>query len=213
MKQYALVPAKDKSSRCINKNWRDFALNKNLVEYTISTIPQEIFDLVILSTDKADIKPIDNVIIHRRPAKLATKESPVNDLVSDIIKEYKLEKDGYIWILNPTSPFRTKEDFLNIHKMILNKEPSSVISGFKVNPFFWKDDKPMFETAYPRKNTQDFDVEYHIENGQFFVFRVQDFIDTKTWYSDTSLLYRQSGTRATVDIDTEEDFLEARKLA
>lgn len=212
VKNYALIPAKAISSRCANKNWKKFVSGHNLVTYLISIIPQNIFDMVILSTDKENVGPIKNVTIHHRPKKLATIKSPVNDLISVIIDEYDLPKDGYMWLLNPTSPFRTKKDFYKIYDLLRNKKPASVVSGTRINPFIWRNSNPLFDTGYPRKNMQDFKTEYYVENGQFFVFRIADFLKYKTWYFNSTLLFKQSGVKTMLDIDTEWDFSEAQKL-
>lgn len=212
IKHYALVPAKARSSRCRNKNWRKFVSGHNLVTYSVSIIPQEIFDMIILSTDKSGIGPMKNIVIHRRPERLAMVKSSVSNLISVIIDEYDLDREGYLWLLNPTSPFRNKKDFFKIRRTLIEKEPPSIVSGARINPFIWKDSKPLFDTGYPRKNVQDFAVEYYVENGQFIVFKVGDFLKTKTWYFGNTLLFKQSGLRAMVDIDTEEDFLEAQEL-
>lgn len=212
-KHYALIPAKSDSSRCADKNWRRFVLQDNLVEHLIKSIPGNVFDLIILSTDKTGVKMMDGVTVHHRARRLATPGSPVNDLIAAIIAEYDLPEDGYIWLLNPTSPFRRKKDFLRIRKMLLEKSPGSVISAVKINPFIWKGEKSLFDTCYPRKNTQDIDAEYYVENGQFIVFRVEDFLKTGSWYFDATILFKQEGFKALIDIDTEEDFLDAQKLA
>lgn len=212
IKNYALIPAKLLSSRCIDKNWRNFISGNNLVTHLISIIPDDFFDSVILSTDKPDVVPYNNITIHYRDKSLATKESPVNDLISIIISDYKLSEDGYIWLLNPTSPFRKQEDFFKI-KMILETENiASVISASEINPFIWRDNTPMFDTKYPRKNTQDFTTKYYMENGQFIVFRVREFLKSKTWHGDNTILYKQKSVMQFVDIDTEEDFLEAQAI-
>lgn len=210
---YALIPAKAESSRCDNKNWRHFIGDNSLVTYLISIIPFNFFEKIILSTDKRDFEPRERIIVHHRDKSLAAKESPVNDLIIVIINEYKLQKNSYIWLLNPTSPFRVQEDFFKIRKIIEEKSCLSVISVAKLNPFIWKDSQPLFETKYPRKNTQDFTTEYFVENGQFIVFKVSTFLRNKTWYSYDLFQYRQAGIKKLVDIDTEEDFQDAQKLA
>lgn len=209
---YALIPAKERSSRCPDKNWKPFVAGYNLVEYLLAKIPDGFFDEVILSTDKSDVYPQGKVVVHRRDKCLATKESPVNDLISVIISSYKLSGSGYIWLLNPTSPLRKKEDFFNIKRIVETKGVPGVISASEINPFIWKDASPTFDTAYPRKNTQDFTTKYFVENGQFIVFRISDFLVTRTWHKIGTVLYPQKSVRCLVDIDTVEDFQEAQQI-
>lgn len=212
-KHYALIPAKSESSRCANKNWRPFTDHKNLVDYLISIMPDNLFDSVILSTDKEDVAVRGNVTIHHRDKSLATKKSAVNDLITVIIETYGFDDDSYIWLLNPTSPFRKKEDFFTIREILEEKGCKSLISVSKVHPFLWKDNMPLFETGYPRKNTQDVTTEYVFENGQFIVFRVDAFKKTKTWYNDDVYLFKQTSLDSFIDIDTESDFVCSQKWA
>ncbi len=212
-RHYALIPAKSESSRCMNKNWRPFSDNKTLVDYLISIIPNNFFDSVILSTDKENVGAMGNVIIHHRDKFLATEKSAINDLIPVIIDTYELDDDAYIWLLNPTSPFRKKEDFFTIRKILEGKRIKSLISVSKVHPFLWKDNMPLFETSYPRKNTQDVTTEYGFENGQFIVFRVDAFKKTKTWHNDDIYLFKQTSLDSFIDIDTESDFVYSQKWA
>lgn len=208
----ALIPAKNISTRCADKNWRPFVLDMNLVSYLISILPEGFFDKVILSTDKTDLEPIDKVIIHNRDKSLASKEAPVNDLIIEIINKYDIKKSTYLWLLNPTSPIRKKEDFNKIKEMVTKEHYKSVISASEINPFIWKDLEPLFDINYPRKNTQNFKIKYCVENGQFIVFNVDNFLEKKTWYGEKIFLYRQKMVHSFIDIDTDEDFHEAQRI-
>lgn len=169
--------------------------------------------MIILSTDKTDFVPPGNVTVHHRDRSLATETSPVNDLIDVIIREYRIPDDAYIWLLNPTSPFRSKEDFMKIREITRDPGPGSIISVTGLHPFIWQDNKPLFETVYPRKNTQDITTGYNIENGQFIVFKAGEFKKTRTWYPRDTYLFRQDGLQTLFDIDTEDDFLDASNWA
>jgi CMP-N-acetylneuraminic acid synthetase len=212
-KHYALIPAKAESSRCVNKNWRPFSDHMNLVDHLLSLIPDNLFDSIIISTDKADVQITGKATIHYRDKSLATEKSAVNDLIPVIIDTYGFDDDGYIWLLNPTSPFRKKEDFIKIRAILLDKGCKSLISISKIHPFLWKDNVPLFDTGYPRQNTQDIAAEYGFENGQFIVFRVDAFKKTKTWYNGDVYLFKQSSLDSFIDIDTESDFIVSQKWA
>jgi CMP-N,N'-diacetyllegionaminic acid synthase len=208
---YALIPAKLNSSRCINKNWRPFFGGGNIVSYSISTLPEKFFKQVILSTDKADLPRMNDVLIHRRNTSLSSVNSSVNDLISLIIQTYEIPGNAYLWLLNPTSPFRERNDFFNIDQIIKKHSPESIVSVSCISPFLWKNSEPLFQTAYPRQNTQDVPIQYGLENGQFYVFKVELFNQHHTWYSEKNILYKQTSLSKTIDIDTEEDFVDAQK--
>ena len=209
----ALIPAKAYSSRCPDKNWREFFMGAHLVSYVLERLPQGLFSRIIVSTDKPDFLSPAGVTLHKRDPFFATVASPVNDLISRIIEESQLPDHAYLWLLNPTSPFREEADFQKISEMIENENPDSVVSVCSVNPFLWKNAKPMFKTSYPRINTQDNPEEYALENGQFYVFKAGFFRQTQTWYSEKTLLYRQNSLGHRIDIDTENDFAEAQNWA
>ena len=212
-KHIALIPAKEHSSRNKNKNWKPFIHGQNLVEYLLSILPEGIFDKIIVSTDKQDVKFQQGVEVHRREKRLSTKQSPVNDLIQVIINEYALSDEDYVWLLNPTSPLRDKTDFLKLQSLLKSNRYDSLISVSEIKPFIWQDSRALFDTNYPRKNTQDFGTKYGVENGQFIVFKVSLFKATKSWYSDKTCLYPQDLLTKIVDIDTEQDFALAQLLA
>ncbi|MBP7055353.1 MAG: hypothetical protein KBB52_00675 [Candidatus Omnitrophica bacterium] len=212
-KHYALIPAKEESSRCINKNWRKFIGDRSLVDFAISTVPSGIFEKISISTDKLDFVAPKGVVKHLRRKSMATKNSCVKDVIRLLIEEYDVADNDYLWLLNPTSPFRARGDYASITGIIKTHRPDSVVSALKLHPFIWKDGKPLFETKGKRKNTEDFKEEYLVENGMFYVFRAGAFCRTHSWYSGKVCLYRQKGMWPSVDIDTEEDFIEAQELA
>lgn len=209
---YALIPAKKESSRCPNKNWRNFINGYSLVDFTLKTIPNGFFRKIIISTDNDDYVST-SVDVHHRDKSLATKDSCIKTLMHVIIKDYDLDNDGYLWTLNPTSPFRLEEDYRRILKNIEKMKPDAVVSGFRIHPFIWKDSMPLFETKGKRRNTQDFSEEYVVENGMFYVVNIGYFRKTDTWYCDNTKLYVQNTVCAHVDIDTKNDFKDAQKIA
>jgi len=218
IKHYALIPAKEKSSRCPDKNWRQFTGDQNLVDYLISIIPDQFFDTVILSTDKQIDSLPHFITVHHRDKQLATTASPINDTIAEVINEYDLDENAYIWLLNPTSPFRRETDFYNILDILEREKPGSVISVTKIHPFLWGNSlghcmQPLFNTDYPRKNTQDMKTKYAFENGQFIVFKVSEFEKTRTWYTHSTELFEQDRLETMVDIDTEQDFAYAQQLS
>jgi len=213
MRHYALIPAKEHSSRCPDKNWRHFVDDMNLVSYLISIIPDNVFDKVILSTDKTNERTNDRYTVHHRNPSMATTESPINDTIGVIIDLYKLQDDDYIWLLNPTSPFRKIKDFLKIRNIIEDKGINSIVSVTNLSPFIWRDNITLFKTSYPRVNTQDVKEQYNMENGQYIVFKVGLFKGTNSWYSGNTYLFEQNGLESFIDIDTEDDFKFAQELA
>ncbi|MCX5677971.1 MAG: hypothetical protein NTY76_02565 [Candidatus Omnitrophica bacterium] len=213
MRNYALIPAKERSSRCHNKNWRDFTGGYSLVDFAVKTTPEGIFDTVIVSTDKKGYSVPKGVSAHLRGKELAGEDSSVMDLIKVIIKEYGMRDSDYLWLLNPTSPFRSLKDYREISQLIREERPKAVISVTGVSPFIWKGDRPLFPTSGKRPNTQDFKKQYAVENGMFYIMNVGYFRRRSSWYGNGTMLYEQKRLESLVDINTEEDFKEAKKIA
>ncbi len=212
MKHYALIPAKKKSFRCQRKNWRNFIHGSCLVDFTLKTIPSRIFEKIIISTDNADYCALEGVEKHIRSKKLAASESSVLDLINVITREYKIADEDYIWLLNPTSPFRLTSDYRQIMKIIKQESPISLISVAQISPFIWKDNNPLFEIKGRRRNTDDFKEKYAVENGMFYVVRAGYLRKNKSWYANRTILYKQDTLWSSVDIDTEDDFKQAQRM-
>lgn len=211
-RHYALIPAKKESRRCPEKNWRDFSRGDSLVNFAVKTVPRGFFERIIISTDRVDYSPPGGVELHLRDRALAREDSAVTELINVIVKKYGMIDGDYLWLLNPTSPFRTGRDYRMIAEMIDTKKPEAVISVVKASPFLWRDARPVFETTGKRPNTQDFSEEYLFENGMFYVMNIGFFAKNGSWYGEGVSLYRQEGIRAYVDIDSETDFREAQKI-
>jgi len=212
IRHYALIPAKSNSRRCFNKNWRDFVAGSCLVDFTLKMMPAGFFKQVIISTDKADYKAPGKALLHKRDKKLASKNACVKELVSLIIDEYALAESDYLWLLNPTAPFRSKADYFNIKNIVNREQPSALVSAARIIPYIWKNGIPTFVTAGKRRNTEDFKEEYAVENGMFYVMNAGFFRKHKSWYGSKVKLYPQDDIWSTVDIDTEEDFLQAKEM-
>ena len=207
----AVIPAKRDSSRCPRKNWRVFADGKCLTDWAVALVPEDLFGQVIVSTDKTDYDPGGACKVHHRDAATATVEADVQALVRTLINEYRLQ-DSYVWLLNPTSPFRERSDFEGIAKLIEQTACPAVVSVTPVSPFLWKDDQPQFDTTGRRPNTQDHRQQYYAENGMFYVFRGDKFLEHGTWYVPGVRRYVQTGLTKTIDIDTPEEFDEAARV-
>ena len=213
MKHFALIPARKNSSRCPNKNWRNFVKGYSLVDFALNTIPKNLFNTVIVSTDKEDYRAPKGVEKHLRDKKLAQNDSCIEDLIQLLIREYRMSGEDYLWMLIPTAPFRLKDDYYRIAETIEEKTPVAIVSAVKIHPFIWKNTTKLFETKGKRCRTQDFTDYYFVENGMFIVTNVDFFRRNNSWYGETTILHKQDKIWCFVDIDTEDDFAQAQKIA
>ncbi|MHB8131585.1 MAG: glycosyltransferase family protein [Mobilitalea sp.] len=212
VRHYALLAAKSNSRRCLNKNWRNFLGGRSLVDFALDIIPSGIFEQVIVSTDKIGYKAVPAVSVHKRDKSLAASDSCVKDLIDLIISEYVLEDGDYLWLLNPTAPFRMKYDYMKIKKIIDMELPPALVSAVRIVPYIWKNGAPFFTYKGKRRNTEDFKAEYAVENGMFYVMNIGHFRKTNSWYGKGVKLYNQDNVWSSVDIDTEDDFIQAQEI-
>lgn len=212
MKHIALIPAKKNSTRCPNKNWRDFINGCCLVDFVLRTIPTGLFDTVIVSTDKENYKVPEGIKKHLRDKNLSDRDSHIEDLIQLIIHEYAIGDEDYLWLLNPTTPFRLEGDYRCIARIIEENAPVAVISAVKILPFIWRDGTPLFKTKGKRRNTQDFVEQFFVENGMFVAMNAGHFCKFNSWYGKDVILYKQDKIWCFVDIDTEDDFPQAQKM-
>ena len=111
----------------------------------------------------------------------------MKDVVLDVLTACKIERDSWVWLLQPTTPFRKIKDFNHIKKKLDERDCKSVISMKDVDEVH---PSRMYtihgDKAYPLKrgnfhNKQDLNPVY-IRNGAFYVFKAQDFITNESFF-------------------------------
>ena len=123
MKNIAIIPARGGSKGVPKKNIKQIN-GKPLIAYTIEqALNSEIFQKVFVNTDSKEIANISKTfgaeIPFIRPKELASDTATTLEVVKHAIKEYeKLIDFDTIFILQPTSPFRTKKDFFTAIKIL-----------------------------------------------------------------------------------------------
>ncbi len=143
---------------------------------------------------------------------MALPNSDVNELIKLIIKQYELRDEDYLWLLNPTSPFRLRKDFLSLKEIIASKKPKTIVSVTSISPYIWKDNTPLFKIQKKRKNTQDL-PNFSFENGMFYIFKIKDYKKQGIWYNNDTFLFEITEINGFIDIDNEQDFINAQQIA
>ena len=164
MRILALIPARGGSKRLPGKNIRILG-SKPLIVWSIDVaknIP-EICDILV-STDDAVIasicKDAGALVPWLRPAELATDTSSSVDVAQHALDWYEKQKgtvDG-ILLLQPTSPFRTKE---SIHKGIEifkehGRKPVLAVSSTHAHPMWTLKMEIMFLNGLVKQDQQEF---------------------------------------------------------
>jgi CMP-N,N'-diacetyllegionaminic acid synthase len=143
MKKLVIIPARDGSKRLPNKNLK--ILNgKPLIIHSVE-IARKIFNdnEICVSTDSSEIKSIVEKsglrVPFLRPKELAQDNTPTEEVLIHALKWY--DKNNYkpdvIILLQPTSPFRKKDDINNaIKKFTFEIDMVASVKSSKNNPYF-----------------------------------------------------------------------------
>ena len=218
MRILALIPARSGSKRVLNKNIKLLG-GKPLIVWTIETALSisRICD-VLVSTDSVEIQEISSTAGARvpwlRPSALATDDASSVDVAIDALDRYENEfgqVDGLL-LLQPTSPFRTKEYIEHgIDKFLMNGEDSVIgISPVRENPSWMatiennqinglKQQNITVASFWESKNL-------YMVNGALYLSSPTTLRNQKTFYSATSIPLVCESLIESLDIDTEAEF-------
>lgn len=223
---HAIIPARNGSKSIINKNLQRLTA-KSLVELAIGqALTARFFDTIILTTDipvlldfYSDTKSIE---LHKRKREHASDTSRIADTVEEIILEYKIGEQDYIWLIQPTSPFRNRQDFVDIKDAVEATHAGSAISvkrsvsehpskqgtvTFRLGHYFFNPIHDFFSF----ENKEEMKPMY-IRNGCFYVFKCGAFLKERTFIIKPCLAYAMSAWRST-NIDSQLELEIARGLA
>lgn len=241
LKNIALIPARSGSKGVKNKNLRKIG-GKSLVKRTYNHAKKSsIFEKIIVSTDSLKIaqeintkisseifeKNYDELyeldsltVVHNRNPMLAQDLSPIRDLLFFIAKNIEFEN---LWMLQPTTPFRLKSEFLEINDTanILqekNIEWSSIVSCRVVsNVHPDRMLKIMDRYAYPILDSQILDntprqllEPVFIKDGGFYLLQRKNLLQ-QIMLGNKIIPYVRSGYK-TINIDSPEDLRKAQKV-
>ena len=139
----ALIPAKQKSLRLPNKNFKLF-FGKPMIEHILTEIKKSnYFDKIVISSDNLNLKKkffYKKFIISKRPYKLTKNDVGLHEIIKH---EYKIFlKDNLkideLWLFLPCSPLIIKKDILEAAKIFKKnkKFPMMSVAKFPV-PVEW----------------------------------------------------------------------------
>jgi N-acylneuraminate cytidylyltransferase len=221
MRILALIAARGGSKRLPGKNIRILG-EKPLIVWSIDVakdIP-EICDILV-STDDAAIATVCTeagaIVPWLRPAELATDTASSVDVALHALDCYETEKgvvDG-ILLLQPTSPFRTKETILKgIELFIKNgQEPVLGVSPTQAHPMWTlKMDGdyvvPFFKEHGLGMRSQDLPAAY-VVNGSLYLISPAELRSNRSFVGAKTIPLITESTKEALDIDTEWDWLVA----
>lgn len=215
-KAIAIITARGGSKRIPKKNVKDF-LGKPIIQYSIeAALQSNCFDEVMVSTDDKNIADLALQLGAKVPFMRSEKNSDdfatTADVIIEVLAEYKKQEKEfeYACCIYPTAPFVTGTKLKLAFEKIRSANATTVLPivkfGFpimrslKMEDDFVKFNWPEFES----KRSQDIPSSYH-DAGQFYLVRVNDFLQTKKLFSDKCIGLEMPETEVQ-DIDTPEDW-------
>lgn len=219
MKILAIIPARAGSKRLPGKNSKVLG-GKPLIAWSIAAAKNcTLITEVIVSTDSPKIANISRkhgaLVPFLRSKKLATDQATSNDVILDVM-EY-CERQGIcfdaIALLQPTSPLRTSSHLKEAIQLFTLKKADTVVSVKKADhPARWTNYIPstlsMSHFLLPEKRKSGMEVTL---NGAIYLAKWDFFKRTQNWFAGKSYAFVMD-SRASVDIDTLDDFLLAQVI-
>jgi N-acylneuraminate cytidylyltransferase len=223
MTSIAVIPARGGSKRIPRKNLKLFD-GLPIIAYAIKTAQDSgIFSEVMVSTDDEEIAEValgfGANVPWRRSKNLADDYATTVSVIQDTaikLKESYADLEN-ICCIYPTTPFLRSEYLVKGRKELINGDWSYVFSGLKVNSnpqrFFLQNRTGEVEMLFPQyetTRTQDLVPIYH-DAGQFY------WGTTSAWELGLPIFSSKSTmielpNQSVIDIDTEEDWLQAERL-
>lgn len=223
MKHIAIIPARAGSKSIINKNLKSLS-HTNLVDMAVrAALVSKMFDQIILTTDietiETEYASNKAIKLHKRPPELALDDTIMSDVVNNVCIDLTAndKNDSYLWLLQPTTPFRLKKHFEDI-KEIITLGSEAVISVNEMGAYHRDRTYTMKgPVLYPQrhtnfKNKQDLHKSY-IRNGAFYVVKTISFLKNQSFFIPGRKTYGYiMDDWHSVNIDGPKDLIMARAI-
>lgn len=214
-----LIPARGGSKRLLGKNKIPLA-GRPLLSWTIKAAKNSPYiDRTILSTDDAAIAEIAKAeaceVPFMRPDHLATDDASSEDVTLHLLQTLNIA-DGYLVLLQPTSPLRTSADIDGCIELCSNQSAPGVVTVTPPEkPGHWMlfvDDQQRIKPAFPEAFHGATPAPKTVfPNGAVFVVDIAGFLKNPTFWPDGVLAYDMPASRS-IDIDTADDLKRAEEL-
>ncbi len=224
MKILAIIPARKNSKRIKNKN-KILLKNKKMIEHTFLLAKKsKLFTKILLTTDDKELIKISEkygiLAPWVRPKEISGDFSPSYKAIIHAYDWYETnyEKVDGIFVLQPTSPFRTIKTLKEMIKIFKTNNKKSVINVSKCNEHpEWmlklKNSKilPYISKKYFTNRSQSLAKLYKI-NGLGYLINPSILKKEKTLIPKNSIPCINKSKIESIDIDDMQDYLIAKKI-
>lgn len=218
-----LIPARSGSQGVPDKNLRDLGGMPLVAHSILSARASQVFAEVYVSTDDREIAEVAGRYGARvipRPAELAQSDTPMPPVIRhaiDWVAERQAERPQRVFLMQPTSPFRSPADIRQAASLLDRGNCESAMGVFEADdPPQWSlqaDERGLLQAAYPRdqylSRRQDLRPNYF--DGAIYAAPVDAFLRDGSFLTARTGYFVIPRLRA-IDIDTEMDFLFAEFL-
>lgn len=223
MKSLCIIPARSGSKSIKNKNIMNIN-GKPLIYYSIKTALnlKHLTKIIFTSDSKKYLnlaKKFGITNLHLRSKKLSSDNALTENLIEEILKDEKKLGNSYdaILLLQPTSPFRKKNDLLKSYRLLSSKRYDTVVSIKQANdhPHRLKvfDKKEKYLKNY-LKNKYSFQPrqklpKVYIRSGSIYYFKVSNLYKYKS-IMGKKIFGIKVDNKLGINIDTKEDVILAK---
>lgn len=223
MSVVALIPARGGSKRVPRKNIRDLG-GKPLIAWSIHAATESVFvDRVIVSTDDPEIAHVAHEhsaeVPFLRPPDLSSDRAKTGSVVLHAVNSLCLPDHATVVILQPTSPFRSRQDIDAAFTLYQQRQADGVVSVCEC------EHSPLWSnTLSADGNMEGFlkkeilsaslsDIpRYYRLNGAIYVYNVGEIRKNDGLFYSSSVYAYVMPSERSLDIDTEYDFTIAQLL-
>ena len=216
-----LIPARAGSKGLPKKNIKQLGA-KPLIGYTIEFALQNALkgDIICISTNDIEVVEIAKnnynlEVPFIRSEELSNDTASTFDVIIDALNFYK--QNGYyfekIMLLQPTSPFRTQNDFQKINNIYRKTGADMVVSvkKSKESPYFtlFQEDKSgCLKKIITNSNfqTRQECPPVYVYNGSMYLVNTEKFLEIKNFNFENIVKFEMPDSRS-IDIDTKLDWI------
>ena len=222
-----VVPARKGSKGISGKNLKLFN-GKPLLYWTLKVAKESnLFEKIIVTSDWCEVKKFvkklnwKNVEFIKRPEEISRDNSSAVEYVDHCLSTLDPGVNFDVFLLQPTSPLRTKNDLVVSYRIFKTQNAKSLVSVVKVPHNFLPSSLMVLtnenqtirhvvkEPIFDRHNKTS---DYFARNGaSIYIFDAKFFFETGTIIQNPSAFYEMPMTRS-IDIDTIEEFEIAEAL-
>ena len=216
MSNLAIITARGGSKRIPRKNIKEFC-GKPIIYYSIkAALESGIFSEVMVSTDDQEIADYalqcGAKVPFMRSAATANDYATTAEVLLEVLAEYKIRGREFdiSCCIYPTAPFITAEKLKISYKKLVEKQADSILPvvrfSFPPQRAFVIENSKLCYKWPENRNTRSQDLEpFFHDSGQFYMFSVSRFLETKSLIMENTLPYEVSELEVQ-DIDNIEDW-------